>query len=184
MLPENRIKSKSLPRGLPSDGMFEQFDREEEELEMGRHKAEEEHAKNALLLEEMRLRFEFEELMTLKSELERRKRTERREVSELQEEIATMQTLYQYRTYSVDSSEESSEEEERERNREQRNVKLQLLSRLSEEKRELERKKLNLQNRLQEERSACLQLRVNIRMEQERISRRQRAVQGMERSGQ
>ena len=184
MLPENRIKSKSLPRGLPSDGMFEQFDREEEELEMGRHKAEEEHAKNTLLLEEMRLRFEFEELMTLKSELERRKRTERREVSELQEEIATMQTLYQYRTYSVDSSEESSEEEERERNREQRNVKLQLLSRLSEEKRELERKKLNLQNRLQEERSACLQLRVNIRMEQERISRRQRAVQGMERSGQ
>jgi len=182
MLPENRIKSKSLPRGLPSDGMFEQFDREEEELEMGRHRAEEEQVKNALLLEEMRLRFEFEELMTLKSELERRKRTERREVSELQEEIATMQTLYQYRTYSVDSSEESSEEDERERNREQRNVKLQLLARLSEEKRELERKKLNLQNRLQEERSACLQLRVNIRMEQERISRRQRAVLGGERT--
>ena len=31
--------------------------------------------------------------MTLKGELERRKRTERREVGELQEEIATMQTL-------------------------------------------------------------------------------------------
>jgi hypothetical protein len=30
----------------------------------------------------------------------------------LQEEIATMQTLYQYRTYSVDSSEESGAEEE------------------------------------------------------------------------
>jgi len=184
MLPENRMKSKSLPRGLPSDGMFEQFDREEEEIELGRHRVEEEQVKNALLLEEMRLRFEFEELMTLKSELERRKRTERREISELQEEIATMQTLYQYRTYSVDSSEESSEEEEREKNREQRNVKLKLLARLAEEKRELERKKLNLQNRLQEERSACLQLRVNIRMEQERISRKQKGMQGVERSGQ
>ena len=30
----------------------------------------------------------------------------------IQEEIATMQTLYQYRTYSVDSSEESGAEEE------------------------------------------------------------------------
>jgi len=180
MIPDNRTKSKSLPRGLPSDGMFEQFDRAEEEMEALRHREEEEQVKNTLLLEEMRLRFEFEELMTLKSELERRKRTERREVSELQEEIATMQTLYQYRTYSVDSSEESSEEEERERNREQRNVKLQLLARLAEEKKELERKKLNLQNRLQEERAACLQLRVNIRMEQERI-RRQKGMHGVER---
>merc|ERR1712096_72692 len=103
--PENRTKSKSLPRGLPSDGtIFEQFDRTDE-VE-GRQR-EEEKTKAALLLEEMRLRFEFEELMTLKGELERRKRTERREIAELQEEIATMQTLYQYRTYSVDSSEES-----------------------------------------------------------------------------
>ena len=115
--------------------------------------------------------------MTLKGELERRKRIERREVGELQEEIATMQTLYQYRTYIVDSSEESSEEEERERNREQRSAKLQVLARLSGEKRELEDKKLTLQNRLQEERAACLQLRVNIRMEQERI-RRRKGVQG------
>ena len=37
-----------------------------------------------LLLEEMRLRFEYEELLNLKSELERRKKTERREVAELQ----------------------------------------------------------------------------------------------------
>ena len=37
---------------------------------------------------------------------------ERREISELHEEIATMQTLYQYRTYSVDSSEDSDVEEE------------------------------------------------------------------------
>jgi len=177
MLPENRTKSKSLPRGLPSDGMFDQFDRMEEVMGSGRQR-EEEQVKNDLLLEEMRLRFEFEELMTLKGELERRKRTERREVAELQEEIATMQTLYQYRTYSVDSSEESSEEEERERNREQRSVKLQLLARLAGEKKELEEKKLNLQTRLQEERSACLQLRVNIRMEQERI-RRQKGVQGV-----
>lgn len=179
MLPENRTKSKSLPRGLPSDGMFDQFDRMELEEVVGTgRQREEEQVKNDLLLEEMRLRFEFEELMTLKGELERRKRTERREVAELQEEIATMQTLYQYRTYSVDSSEESSEEEERERNREQRSVKLQLLSRLAGEKRELEEKKLNLQTRLQEERSACLQLRVNIRMEQERI-RRQKGGQGV-----
>merc|ERR1719483_289995 len=175
--PENRTKSKSLPRGLPTDGtVFEQYDRLETEVE-GRRR-EEEKNKAVLLLEEMRLRFEFEELMTLKSELERRKRTERREISELQEEIATMQTLYQYRTYSVDSSEESSEEEERERSREQRSVKLQLLARLAGEKKELEVKKLNLQSRLQEERAACLQLRVNIRMEQERI-KRQKDVQGV-----
>jgi len=174
--PENRTKSKSLPRGLPSDcSIFEQFERVEDEVE-GRQKEEEN--KSALLLEEMRLKFEFEELMTLKSELERRKRTERREISELQEEIATMQTLYQYRTYSVDSSEESSEEEERERSREQRSAKLQLLARLAGEKKELEGKKLSLQSRLQEERAACLQLRVNIRMEQERI-RRQKDIQGV-----
>ena len=48
-------------------------------------------------MEELRLKFEYEELMTMKSELERKKRTERREIAELQEEIATMQTLYQYR---------------------------------------------------------------------------------------
>jgi hypothetical protein len=35
--------------------------------------------------------------MTLKSELERRKRSERNEMEDLREEIATMQTLYQYR---------------------------------------------------------------------------------------
>ena len=51
----------------------------------------------ALIIEELRLKFEYEELLTMKSELERKKRTERREITELQEEIATMQTLYQYR---------------------------------------------------------------------------------------
>ena len=41
--------------------------------------------------------FEYEELMALKCELERRKRSERNEMEDLREEIATMQTLYQYR---------------------------------------------------------------------------------------
>ena len=102
----------------------------------------------ALLLEEQRLKFQFEEMMTLKSELERKKRTERREIAELQvfpalcrtllnclvlkEEIATMQTLYQYRTYSVDSSESSSEEEEGEQGREQRQARLDTLRRLQQ----------------------------------------------------
>ncbi len=50
-----------------------------------------------LLLEEARARFEFEELSILKSELERRKEAERKEMDELREELASMQTLYQYR---------------------------------------------------------------------------------------
>ena len=48
--------------------------------------------------------------MALKSELERRKLAERKEMEELREELASMHTLYQYRTYSVDSSESSSDE--------------------------------------------------------------------------
>ena len=63
-----------------------------------------------LYLEECRARFEYEELMALKSELERRKLAERKEMEELREELASMHTLYQYRTYSVDSSESSSDE--------------------------------------------------------------------------
>jgi len=162
--PEHRVKSRSLPRGLPSDGVYEGFEAPAE--------AAEEAGREALLLEEMRLRFEFEELLNLKSELERRRRTERREIAELQEEIATMQTLYQYRTYSVDSSEESSGEEDGARSQEQRAAKLQLLARLRREKRELEQRKVEMQAQLAEERGACLQLRVDIRMEQERIQRR------------
>ena len=50
-----------------------------------------------LQLEMLRAQFEFEELMNLKSELERRKRSERKEMHELKEELASMQTLYQYR---------------------------------------------------------------------------------------
>ena len=100
---EVKLKSKSLPRGLPSDSFksaaTEQVD----------HKAAE---REQLLQEELRLKIEYEELLNLKGELERRRKTERREISDLQEEIATMQTLYQYRTYSVDSSEDSNDEEE------------------------------------------------------------------------
>jgi len=164
--PEQRLKSKSLPRGLPSEGVFDQFEESSEKI------SPEEVRREALLLEEMRLRFEFEELMNLRSELERRKKTERREIAELQEEIATMQTLYQYRTYSVDSSEDSSDEEGGVRGQQQRSERLALLRRLAKEKKELEQKKLDMQARLQEERAACLQLRVNIRMEQERLKRR------------
>merc|ERR1712055_157723 len=110
--PDQRTKSRSLPRGLPSDGVFDRFGEEDE----ARQEAlQEEARREALLQEEMRLKFEFEELLNLKSELERRKKTERREINELQEEIATMQTLYQYRTYSIDSSEESSGEEDEEK---------------------------------------------------------------------
>ena len=63
-----------------------------------------------LYLEECRARFEYEELMALKSELERRKLDERKEMEQLREELASMHTLYQYRTCSVDSSESSDEE--------------------------------------------------------------------------
>ena len=134
--------------------------------------------KEALLLEELRLKYQYEELLTLKTELERKKRTERREISELevkylfvivkivisssQEEIATMQTLYQYRTYSVDSSEEDSDNDMAD-TKELRSSLLTVLSQLSREKRELEEKKMTLQSRLAAEREACLKLRVNIR---------------------
>ena len=55
--------------------------------------------------------------------------------------------------------------------KEARMEKLKLLNSLAKEKRDLEDKKLKLQTRLAEERAACLRLRVNIRMEQERIKR-------------
>jgi hypothetical protein len=54
-----------------------------------------------LMWEALRLQFEFEELTALKSELERRKRSERNEMEDLREEIATMQTLYQYRSETI-----------------------------------------------------------------------------------
>ena len=176
--PENKLKSKSLPRGLPSDGtVFDSVDSSSDATEDNnnvKQKTSEEKDKNNqrdnLLVEELYLKFQYEELMTLKSELERKKRTERREISELHEEIATMQTLYQYRTYSVDSSEEESDNDQGD-TKEQRVEKLKLLNRLSKEKKELEDKKLTLQTKLAEEREACLRLRVNIRLEQERIKR-------------
>jgi hypothetical protein len=86
---EAKIKSKSLPRGLPSDGSV--FDNCRDRKREPAHGAtmvvspvRSEADREELLLEEKRLRFEYEELLNLKSELERRKKTERREVAELQ----------------------------------------------------------------------------------------------------
>ena len=108
---ENIIKSKSLPRGLPSDiGAFDRTSQNRSKSELNQTDGKK-NEKEQLIWEELRLKFEYEELLNLKSELERKRKTERREVAELQEEIATMQTLYQYRTYSIDSSESEGEEE-------------------------------------------------------------------------
>lgn len=108
---ENIIKSKSLPRGLPSDiGAFDRTSQNRSKPELNQTDSKK-NEKEQLIWEELRLKFEYEELLNLKSELERKRKTERREVAELQEEIATMQTLYQYRTYSIDSSESEGEEE-------------------------------------------------------------------------
>ena len=62
--------------------MYDGF--EEEGHEARQEALQEEARREALLQEEMRLKFEFEELLNLKSELERRKKTERREINELQ----------------------------------------------------------------------------------------------------
>ena len=109
-----------------------------------------------LYLEECRARFEYEELMALKSELERRKLAERKEMEELREELASMHTLYQYRTYSVDSSESSSDEgkagdegrgvkEGGGRDKEEEGEELtKVLSGLVRENKELEVRQLNL----------------------------------------
>ena len=107
-----------------------------------------------LYLEECRARFEYEELMALKSELERRKLAERKEMEELREELASMHTLYQYRTYSVDSSESSSDERKADegrvkegggRDKEEEVEELtKVLSGLVRENKELEVRQLNL----------------------------------------
>ena len=57
---------------------------------------QEEARREALLMEEMRLKFEFEELLNLKSELERRKKTERREINELQARMITRTSFLSY----------------------------------------------------------------------------------------
>lgn len=88
-------KSKSLPRGLPSSTEDPTFatakSNEDSTFESNENDIEE------LQLECLRLKLEFEELMAVKSELEQRKRSEYKEMEDLREEIATMQTLYQYR---------------------------------------------------------------------------------------
>ena len=100
----------SFNRGLPSDGSaFAQFsgpqslnpfpsDETIKKLEREREAEEErERMLEELRLEEARTRFEHDELCALKAELEGRKRAERKEMELLREELATMQTLYQYR---------------------------------------------------------------------------------------
>merc|ERR1719510_1032555 len=129
-----------------------------------------------LQMECLRLKLEFEELMAVKSELEQRKRSEYKEMEDLREEIATMQTLYQYRTYSVDSSESSSDEaSDKDVVREEVEELNKVLADLVRENRELEEKRLQLCQKIQEERSACINLRVQIRLEQERIQRKQKS---------
>ena len=128
-----------------------------------------------LQLELLRVKFENEELESYKKELEWRKRSERKEMEELREEMATMQTLYQYRTYSVDSSENSTDEgSDKENVREEAEELSKVLSDLKRENRELEEKRAELCQKIQDERSACIQLRVQIKVEQERIERKRR----------
>merc|ERR1739848_155436 len=105
IIEDSSTKSKSLPRGLPSDGSaFASFQQPQTVDEAEEANIEE------LQLEFLRLQLEYDELMAVRNELEQRKRSEFKEMEDLREEIATMQTLYQYTTYSVDSSESSSDE--------------------------------------------------------------------------
>jgi len=171
---EAKMKSKSLPRGLPSDigsvvvtpaTALPPPPSSQDAVK----KPVLEPAIEDLLWEELRLKYQYEELLNLKSELERKKKMERREISELHEEIATMQTLYQYRTYSVDSSEDSDAEEENNQHFEDNRV---LLRQLMLDQSELQQKKNFLLDKLETERQVCLNLRVQIRMEQEKLRRR------------
>jgi len=187
---EATAKSKSLPRGLPSDeSAFNQFQgppaslqtASETTLEPKQPQVETpspNELNNDADIEELqreclKVKLEYDELMAVKNELEQRKRSEFKEMEDLREEIATMQTLYQYRTYSVDSSESSSDEGNEDKDvREEVEELTKVLSDLVRENRELEDKRLQLCNKIQEERSACINLRVQIRLEQDRIQRK------------
>ena len=206
------LKSKSLPRGMPSDfdsmdslpsmnaskvipppaylddmisgdGMpsLNPFPAPKPHLPTNpkstREDMEEERRIDELQLELLRVKFENEELEAYKKELEWRKRSERKEMEELREEMATMQTLYQYRTYSVDSSENSSDEgSDKENVKEEAEELAKVLADLKRENRELEEKRAELCQKIQDERSACIQLRVQIKVEQERMERKRRGV--------
>ena len=217
-------KSKSLPRGLPSDfSDMDQLDsasgigpmslnpqssgsaaaaaataldrsQQQDQRKKLRRKLEEEKLMEDLELEAFRARFEYEELMALKSELERRKVAERKEMDELREELATMQTLYQYRTYSVDSSDSSSDNNDSDNNetseknpgnkdssssKEEIEELTKVLSDLMRDNKELETKKEELCKKIQEERAACVNLRVEIRVEQERKKMKQSKIELM-----
>jgi len=193
---EARMKSKSLPRGLPSSEMVSappgQISlssttnsstvsystagvpaavptNQDNDATDDRKPALEPSGTEELLWEEMKLKYQFEELLNLKSELERKKKMERREIAELHEEIATMQTLYQYRTYSVDSSEDSDVEEEHQQVAEDNRT---FLRQLMLDQADLQQKKVFLLDKLETERQVCLNLRVQIRLEQEKLKRR------------
>jgi len=168
IIEDSNTKSKSLPRGLPSDGSaFASFQQPQTVDEAEEANIEE------LQLEFLRLQLEYDELMAVRNELEQRKRSEFKEMEDLREEIATMQTLYQYRTYSVDSSESSSDEASDKDVRGEEVEELnKVLSDLVRENRDLEEKRLELSQKIQDERTSCINLRVQIRLEQERIQRR------------
>ena len=165
ILKPDTTKSQSLPRGiLPPSSSIEQELKERKRLE-------------ELELESLRVRFEFEELMALKSDLERRKRAERKEMDELRKELATMRTLYQYRaTYSVDSSDSSGDENDDKVEDKDGDVEelSKTLSDLMRDNRELERQRGDLCKKIAEERAACVNLRVEIRLEQEKILMKKR----------
>ena len=101
-MPTKAVKSKSLPRGFPSDGSaFSSFGGAHQQNANAKVTSpineSDEINVDELQMEALRLKLEYDELMAVKSELEQRKQSERKEMEELREEIATMQTLYQYR---------------------------------------------------------------------------------------
>ena len=86
------ITHRVFTLGLPSDGSaFASFQQPQTVDEAEEANLEE------LQLEFLRLQLEYDELMAVRNELEQRKRSEYKEMEDLREEIATMQTLYQYR---------------------------------------------------------------------------------------
>ena len=121
--------------------------------------------------------FKNKELIAEKQRLEKEIEAYHTVQEELREEMATMQTLYQYRTYSVDSSENSSDEgSDKENVKEEAEELAKVLADLKRENRELEEKRAELCQKIQDERSACIQLRVQIKVEQERMERKRRGV--------
>ncbi|CAB4057756.1 RALBP1 [Lepeophtheirus salmonis] len=162
-------KSKSLPRefSLAPSKIYDFFENEEMEQASPIQNESKTTLAGENLLEVFKLEFEYDELKVLESELMRRKEIEKKEILELKEEIASMQTLYQYRTCSVDSSESSSDEASDKEDGIEELAKT--LSDLIRENKELEDTRMELQQKIQDERSACINLRVQIRVEREKL---------------